>query len=131
MRASRWLALSMAAGAVYDLAFGIAMLLAHERAAGILGIEPPDDPLYLRFGGLLLLVLGALYLLPARDPERYRGVALVAAAGRLAGFLFLFAAWRAGRPPVFLGLCCADLTFALVHAFFLARTRRGPNDSSS
>ncbi len=118
-----WVAWSMAAGATYDLTFAVAMLAFHERAARILGLAPPGDPLYLRFSGLLLLLLGSLYLLPASSPVRYQGVVLVAACGRFAGFCFLVAAWRAGQGPVFLGLGLMDLVFALLHALLLVRAR--------
>ncbi len=119
----------MGLGALYDLAFGAAMLLFHRPAGRILGIEAPADPLYLRFGGLLLLIVGAVYLFPAASPARYQGIVVVAVLGRLAGFGFLLAAWLDGRPPAFLGLALADLAFAAVHALLLGRARRGARAS--
>jgi len=117
----------MAAGAGYDLGFGLAMLLAPESAGRILGIATPVDPLYVRFAGLLLLVLAAMYSLPALNPSRFRAVVLVAVLARLGGCLFLAAAWRSGRETAFLGLALADLFLGILHAALLARA--GPSSS--
>lgn len=120
----RAVAVSMAAGAVYDLAFAGAILFATEPAAAILGLEVPEDPVYLRLNGVFLVLLAGLYLLPALDPRRYRGVVLVAACGRTLGFLYLASVWWHGRPPAFLLLALFDLAFAAAHALLLLRATR-------
>lgn len=124
--AGRWraVALSMAAGAIYDLGFAVAILALTRPAAALLGLEVPDDAVYLRLNGIFLVLLGGLYLLPARAPERYQGVVAVAAGGRALGFAYFVAAWATGRPAAFLGLALADLAFAVAHAVLLARARR-------
>lgn len=114
----------MALGAVYDLAFALAMLTAQQTAARILGIEPPRDPFYLRFAGLLLLLLGAAYLLAAADPVGKQGLVALAACGRLAGFCFFWVARWSGRERAFLVLGLVDLGFAVLHAWLLLRARR-------
>jgi len=122
---ARWrlVSLSMWAGALYDLAFAVAILFFGVPAAALLGLDRPADPVYLGLNGVLLALLGSLYLLPAFDPRRYRGVVAVAAAGRLVGFIYLLDAWSGGRPPAFLGLALGDLAFALLHAASLWRIR--------
>lgn len=112
---------SMAAGAAYDLVFALAILVARRPAARFLGLELPEDPVYLRLVGVLLLLLAGMYAVAAREPERYRGVVLVAAGGRLLGALFFLAEWAGGEPPAFLGLAGGDFAFGLLHAVLLAR----------
>ena len=116
--------ISMAAGAAYDWAFAVGILAFPELSARMLGLVVPADPVYLSLNGIFLLLLGALYLVAARDPERHQGIVAVAAAGRFAGALFLAKAWAAGRPAAFLWLGVGDLAFAVVHAALLLRARR-------
>jgi hypothetical protein len=111
----------MAAGALYDLSFGLAMLFTHEPLARWLALPLPAEPLYVQLSGLLLLVLGALYALPAYDPSRYRGVVAVAGIGRLLGALFLALAWRRRGWPALLGLALGDLALGAVHLWLLRR----------
>jgi hypothetical protein len=113
----RLLPLSLAAGAVYDALFGGAVLAAPGVLAGTLRLSLPDDQFYLRFIGVFLLALALVYVLPAFDPDRYRGVAAAAVAIRSLGALYLAAAVLGfGRPPVFLLLAAGDALFALSHA---------------
>jgi len=113
----------MWAGAAYDLGFAVAILFFSRRAAELLRLPLPEDPVYLGLNGILLALLAALYVLPALDPRRYRAVVAIAAAGRLLGFAYLLWAWSGGRPAAFLALALGDLFFALLHAALLLRAR--------
>jgi hypothetical protein len=128
----RWAAIGMGAGALYDLAFAAAILFFGRSAARLMGIGYPDDPVHLGLAGILLVLLAGLYLLPAVDPRRYRGVVAVAAAGRMLGFAYLLQAWYGGRPPAYLWLALGDLAFSLLHAgsLWYARERRPPETAS-
>ena len=117
----RWVSLSMVTGALYDLIFAMAILLFPARAAGLLTLDLPEDPVYLNLNGIFLLLLAGMYILPGLDPNRYRGVIEVAIAGRFLGFLYLGSVWWAGREGPFLLLALGDLTFALWHAAVLWR----------
>ena len=119
-----WTARSMALGAAYDTAFAAAILAFPEASSAVLRIPLPGDPVYFRFVAVFLLILSAVYLLPAREPRRYQGVVLVAAGGRFAGFLYLAWAWKGGAPDAFLGLACGDLLFAVLHAALLGAARK-------
>jgi hypothetical protein len=121
-----WVARSMALGAAYDALFAAAILVFTRPAAALLGLEVPPDPVYLRLNGILLLLLAGLYLLPAVDPVRHRGIVAIASAGRFLGFAYLAAAWLEGRPLAFLALSLGDLVFAVAHAVLLLRARRTP-----
>lgn len=111
----RWRAVGivLAVGAVYDLVFGVAILGLTRPAASILGLPVPDDPVYLYLNGVFLVLLGGVYAAAAREPERYRAVAPLAAGGRTVGFLLFVWAWVGGRPSVFLALGLADLGVAV------------------
>ena len=81
------------------------MVAAPRLPARLLGLPLPPLPagaFYLWIMAVLLLMLGALYLLAAADPGRYAGVVAVAVAGRLLGGLAFLAA--------------ADLAFGIAHA---------------
>lgn len=120
-RALGW---SMAAGAAYDWGFALAILAFPSLAARTLGLALPPDPVYLNLNAVLLLLLGGIYLVAARDPAGHQGVVAVAAAGRLLGAAFLARAWAEGRPAAFLWLGAGDLAFAVAHAVLLLRARR-------
>ena len=118
-RRFRWLALlraSLVAGALYDAAFAAAMLLAPEAAARRLGVPLPAPAFYLPLVAVFLLMLAALYLVAADDPERGARIVAVAIAGRLAGSLVLGAAAR--ELPALWPLAAGDFAFAVAHAAF-------------
>jgi len=122
----RALALAMGFGAIYDLAFAAAILVVPHVSSAMLRIPLPDDRFYLRLVAVLLSILGSVYLLPARDPERFHPIAPIAAAGRVAGAVLFALAWSEGRPATFLVLGLADLAIALVTLAAWARTRGVP-----
>jgi hypothetical protein len=122
-RRLRWIAWSMRAGALFDLFFAVAILGFTARAARTLGLVVPADPVYLKLSGVLLLLLAGLYCLPGWWPRRYRGVVVVAAAGRFIGAVYLGLAWWGGQPTVFLAVALVDLGFSLLHTGLLLATR--------
>jgi hypothetical protein len=113
----------MALASLYDALFGAAILLFPAPAGRILGIPLPDDRLYFDFVGIFVLLLAAMYVLPARDPRRYQGVVLVAALGRLVGFAYMAWRWTEGAPDAFLALACGDLAFSVLHGVLLVAAR--------
>ncbi len=121
----RWrlVARSMALAAVYDLVFATAILFFTGPSARLLHLALPENPVYLRFNGVFLLMLAGMYVLPAMQPRRYRGIVSVAVLGRLAGFVYLGGVWYGGGPAMFLGLAVADLFFSALHAILLVRAR--------
>ena len=111
----RWrsVGIVLAIGTVYDLAFAVAILGFTHRAAAILRLTIPDDPVYLYLNGVFLIVLGALYGAAALAPERYPAIAPISAGGRVLGFTLFVWAWQGGRPATFLVLGVADLLLGL------------------
>jgi len=130
--AFRPLGISMALGAVYDAAFGVAILAFLAPSAALLGLEVPADPLYLRLDGIFLLILAGIYAAVARDPARHVAIVRVAIAGRTAGFAYFVWARSAGGAPVLTWLAIGDLAFAVAHAALLvgaSRRRRSDGDA--
>ncbi len=116
----------MGVAALYDLALAAAILAFPRPSGRWLGLDVPADPLHFRLNGVLLVLLAAIYLLPARDPVRYQGVAAISAAGRLAGAAYLGGAyWHRGGPPSLLGLSALDLAFAGAQTILLVAAWRG------
>lgn len=114
------LKLSLWAGAAYDVVFAFAMVVFPVYAAELLGLRLPGEPFYLWLIAVFLLMLAAIYLFAAYDPQAYRGNILVGIVGRSVGFLVLIYAAITAEPPM-PGLYLAafgDLTFAVCHAVF-------------
>ncbi len=107
---------TMLAGAVYDAAFAVPILVAPERLAPLLGLAMPAQEIYLRFTSVFLLGFALFYLLPAAYPGRYLGNVAAAVAIRALGGIFMVVAVAAyDQPRPFLILGVIDLAFAAVH----------------
>ena len=108
---------SLLLGALYDLAFAAAMVVAPQVPARLLRLPLPDQRFYLWVMAVLLAMLAALYLTAAQDPRRYSMVVVVAAIGRCAG-AGAFAAAALDHPELdgLWVLAAADLAFGLAHA---------------
>ncbi len=120
------LGLSFLAGAVVDLAFGVAILVAAEQVAPWLRLTLPHPPIYLDLDGLLLCALGAIYVLVWRQPRRLAPVAAVATLLRFGGAALFAVGVATGRAdPVFAGIAVLDLALALVHLVLLRRAAGG------
>jgi hypothetical protein len=120
-----YLQLTLLIGAVYDIGFGLGILVMPHRLASVLGLPIPEDELYLRFISVFLVGLALTYLLPAVDPERFRPVIWVAVVVRAMGFVFMAAAVALfHRPGVFLLLAAGDLAFAAARTAGLLGTAR-------
>jgi hypothetical protein len=86
--AARWFTRVVSIGIVANLALAVPTLLAPARMASLSGFAVPAPLLWLRFAALLLILLSAFYVPAAIDPNRYRLVAWLAVAARLAGVVF-------------------------------------------
>jgi hypothetical protein len=90
-----------------------------------LGLVPPEDLLFHRMTGLLVLCFGAVYLFVSRDPMRYRSLVWLGVAGK-SGVVALFTeAWMAGRMPFpAYAVSLGDLAFVVGFLFFLTTTAK-------
>jgi hypothetical protein len=111
---------SLVAGAGYDLAFALLMVVSPGLPARIFGLPLPPLPrgaFYLWILATLLAMLALLYLAAAHDPRRYSAIIVVAIGGRLLGALvFVIAAVTGPDLHGLLPLAAADFAFGAVHA---------------
>jgi len=66
------LKLVSAVSGVYDLVVGAVLFLFTAQMAAAFGVPPPVPEIHARLNALFLMVIGAGYALPWRDPVRYR-----------------------------------------------------------
>lgn len=119
-RAWRGLGISFLIGAIVDLVFGVAILLAAEPAAPLLRVTLPEPRVYLDLNGLLLCGLGAMYLLIWRAPQRLAPIAAAATLLRFGGAALFVTGVATGRAEsTFALIAGVDLSLALAHAWFL------------
>jgi len=117
-----WLSRSMLWGSVYDLLFGLPILLFPVQVGGLLNIACPVNLFYVRFCGLFLLILAAGYLIAWRDIQHNLGIVRLMMLSRTLGFFFMGGfALIGGMESIFYLLAGADLLFALLHLVFFVR----------
>lgn len=116
--------------AVYDMALGVAFMLAGETILDAIGMDLPPHIAYIQLAAVFVLVQGASYLLPWSDPWANEGVVWVGVAYK--GSYAALAAWylAIGELPsmFFVPWAVVDLGFMLGFLWFLrvaARRRAG------
>ena len=110
---------------VYDLALGLALLLFPCAMAARFGVASPSQPLLANLLGLFALTVAACYLLPLRDPARFRPLLwflgpLLKGAGAL---IFIADHFLRGSPSAFLLFALADGALAVWTGFALRRPK--------
>jgi hypothetical protein len=58
---------------VYDVSVGIALSLFRQEFQDIFGVAAPQPPIHVDLNALFVTCVGIGYILPYREPERYRG----------------------------------------------------------
>lgn len=93
-----WRTFFVAAG-IFNFAAGLPLLIIPDVMLSTLGVAAPEDLLFHRMAGLLIVCFGVIYVLIGREPTRYRPLAWLGIAGK-AGVVVLFTqAWIAGGVP--------------------------------
>jgi hypothetical protein len=117
--AGRWCRRVMWLGAVANLALALPALAAPSAAMEMFGFPAATPDVWPRLAALLAMLLSAFYIIAATDLDRYRALAWLAVASRLAGALFFFL-----EPPAYRLLAYFDLLFCVAQgALLLAATR--------
>jgi hypothetical protein len=114
---------------LYDFIVGAFLLLAPDRLASLFGVPPAHPPIFANLNALFLLAVAAGYVMPWRDPERYRGYLWVMGPGlKGAGALaFVLDYLLRDSPRSFLLFAASDGALALLTliALLSARSSRG------
>ena len=86
----RWFQRILWIGIAANFSFAIPMLVAPESLLAWSGMPAASPATWPRLAALLSLLLSVFYMPAAIDPDRYRVVARLAVAARLAGAVFFF-----------------------------------------
>jgi hypothetical protein len=116
----RWFRRIMWVGILANLALALPSLAAPDQVVELSRLPTVTPHLWVRFAGLLLILLSAFYAPGAMDPDRYRANAWLAVASRLAGVVFFSLA-----PAVYFMLGLFDLVFFVPEALLLFVATRG------
>jgi len=114
--------------AIYDGFLGVGMLAGRDWLVAWFGVAAPVPPIHADLNGLFALAIAAGYLLPWRDPQRYRAYLwimgpLLKGCGAI---LFVADHLLRGSPSSYLLFAAADGTIALVTLWALLRAVRTP-----
>jgi hypothetical protein len=109
------LKLVSAVSGVYDLVVGAALFLFTAQMAAAFGVAPPVPEVHAKLNAVFLLVIGAGYYLPWRDPQRYRAYLwLMGPVLKGAGAaVFIADYFLNGSPAAFLLFAASDGLLAL------------------
>lgn len=114
-----------AVSGLYDFVVGALLLSIPAQVAAWFGSPPPVPPVNANLNGMFLVAVAVGYLLPYRDPERYRAYLWVMGPLLKGGgaLIFLLDYFFRGSPGAFLLFAASDGTLALVTLAALVRTR--------
>jgi hypothetical protein len=107
----------------FNFAAGLPLLIAPAEMQASLGVAAPDDLLFHRFTGLLVVCFGVVYAFIAQDLMRYRPLVWLGVIGK-SGVVALFTeAWMAGRVPFqSYAISLGDAAFVVGFLVFLLST---------
>jgi hypothetical protein len=86
--AKRWFRRVMWLGIAANLALALPTMAAPSMMLDVARLPTATPEMWVRFSGLLLVLLSVFYMAPAVDPDRYRVAAWMSVGSRLAGVLF-------------------------------------------
>lgn len=106
--------------AVFNFAAGLPLLLAPDVMLSTLGVAVPDDLLFHRLTGLLVVCFGVAYYLISQDLARYQPLVWLGIAGKAGVFVLFGQAFAAGLVPMPpFALAIGDLLFAVGFLVFV------------
>ncbi len=124
--APRWMWGWLIAAGVYNLLWGVVVVLFPDALFEFAGLEPMRYPSVWRCVGMIVGVYGVGYLAAARDPLRHWPIVLVGFLGKVFGPIgFVFAAGSGELPWAFgVTLLTNDLVWWVPFGLILLRARR-------
>jgi len=127
------LRLVAAISAVYDVLIGAALLAGRPLLVQLFGLPAPVPPIHADLNGLFTLVIGLGYVLPYRDPVRYRAYLWLMGPGlKGAGaILFVLDYLMRGSHASFLLFAVGDGSLALLTLWALLTSVDDPRRCST
>jgi hypothetical protein len=116
--AGRWFRRIVWLGIAANVVLAIASIAAPDQMVQFSRLPTVTPNLWVRFAGVLLILLSAFYAPAAIDPDRYRANAWLAVASRLAGVIFFMG------EPAYRMLGLFDLLFFVPEALLLVIATR-------
>jgi hypothetical protein len=109
----------------YDVSVGVMMSVGRGLLVDWFGVTPPQPPIHADLNAVFATIVGLGYLLPYRDPERYRAYLwlmgpLLKGVGAI---VFVLDYLLRCSPPSFLLFAASDGALALVTLIALVQTR--------
>lgn len=120
---ARWL---FGTAAAFNILIGLSLVFLKPLMQARLGIEPAEGEnlVFANLAGLLAAMVGVIYAMIGREPDRYRPIILLAAVGKLIAVALVVTPWLRGEVgPQLPALVMGDAAFALLFLDFLRRTR--------
>ena len=118
--AGRWFRRVVWLGIIANLALALPTIAAPDQMLAFSRLPTVTPHLWVRFAGVLLILLSAFYAPAAMDPDRYRANAWLAVVSRLVGVVFFF-----GEPAAYRVMGLVDLVFFVPEAALLLIATRG------
>ena len=108
---------------VYDISVGLALFFLRPQLQAWFGVPEAQPPIHVDLNAIFVTTVGVGYLLPYRDPERYRAYLWIFGVGlKTAGAAaFLADYWLRGSPASFLLFSASDGLVALLTFVALVR----------
>jgi hypothetical protein len=124
MSSDRRLSIIAAISGLYDFVVGALLLSIPGQVAGWFGSAPPSPVINANLNGMFLVAVAAGYLLPYREPQRYRGYLWVMGPLLKGGgaLIFLLDYFFRGSPRAFLLFAASDGLLAVITFAALVRT---------
>ena len=115
----RW---ALLGGALFDLAFGAAVLINWKWVLELMGLPFPDRETYLYLAAMMTLGAALMWLMAGLAPWRYHANITIAALTRFANGVLLSCLIERGRLPVpIYALVAAELVLAVLHFIYSRR----------
>jgi hypothetical protein len=110
----RWFSRIVWVGIVANLALALPSIAAPDQVVEFSRLPTVTPHVWVRFAGLLLVLLSAFYAPAAMDPDRYRASAWLTVGSRAAGVAFFLM-----EPAAYRMLALFDLVFFVPEALLL------------
>ena len=120
---ARWL---FGTAAAFNILVGLSLVFLRPLMQARLGIESAEGAnlVFANLAGLLAALLGVIYALIARDPDRYRPIIVLAALGKLVAVALVVTPWLRGEVgPQLPALVMGDALYAALVLDYVRRSR--------